>query len=66
MSVTVTTDVFCDGCGVWIHGCVGPRPEHRAARRVAKAHGWKYQRSSTRKMVDLCPRCAGTKNGGEE
>ena len=39
MSVTISTDVFCDQCGNWIEGVTGAKPRHKAARRVAKEAG---------------------------
>jgi len=67
MSITVTTDVFCDGqdCGVWIHGTTGSKVKARAARAQAGAKGWTYVRRGGLygQMVDLCPECSarGTK-----
>lgn len=54
MSITISTDVFCDGdgCAQWVVGVTGNRPHARVARKVAKSKGWKI---TTRK--DLCPHC---------
>lgn len=55
MSITITTDVFCDGenCSAWVFGCCGPRTNAEAARKNAKREGW----SITRKG-EFCPECA--------
>lgn len=54
MSVTITTDIHCDGegCDVWTRGTTGPRPGAHAARVAAQRAGWQI----TRKR-DLCPAC---------
>lgn len=58
MSITVTTDVFCEGtrngerCVQWIFGTVGPRSAAGEARKNAKAAGW-----VRRNGKDLCPDC---------
>lgn len=54
MSITITTDVFCDECNDWVHGTTGPRSATREARSVARANGWKCDRDG-----DLCPTCQG-------
>lgn len=55
MSLTITTDVFCDkrGCGNWVDGITGPRTDAKAARAETRRHGWKITRAG-----DLCPHCA--------
>lgn len=55
MSITITTDIFCDGddCGVWTDGTTGPRTNAPLARRNAKAAGWTI---TTRR--DTCPACS--------
>jgi hypothetical protein len=55
MSITVSTDVFCDGedCSLWIEGVTGPRVNARDARATAKRCGWVIGRGR-----DLCPACA--------
>jgi hypothetical protein len=56
MSITISTDVFCDadGCGQWAHGITGARTNAPGARNNAKRlYGW----SITRKG-DFCPECA--------
>lgn len=54
MSITITTDVFCDACGMaWVFGCTGSRPDSRKARRAAKTEGWER-----RGNLDVCPSCA--------
>ena len=57
MSLTVTTDVFCD-CGDWTHGTVGSRIDAKAARASAKRAGWICTRRDG-KLVDVCPKCQG-------
>lgn len=60
MSITVTTDVFCDGCPNWFDGGItGSRPDAVEARRVARLHGgYTRERGADGKLRDLCPRCA--------
>lgn len=55
MSVRITTDVFCDGCGNWAHYRVSAQAHVRAAQRAAKAAGWVFDRHGDCK----CPACAG-------
>lgn len=52
MSLTITTDVFCDApdCLAWIGGTTGARTDALGARRAAKMHGW-----VRRNRKDLCP-----------
>lgn len=57
MSITVTTDVFCDKCHNWTHGQVGGRAMPKAARAKARGKGWKRLRIEGR-TFDLCPTCA--------
>lgn len=54
MSLTISTDVFCDGpnCSQWVHGVTGPRTDAVAARIQAKREGWAITRKT-----DLCPDC---------
>ena len=54
MSVTISTDVFCDRCGNWTSGTTGSRPQIQEARRIAKGRGWKVGRTE-----DVCPDCIG-------
>ena len=56
MSITITTDVFCDICPNWTFGTTGSRPRARVARRNAKRAGWVRQRRDG-KLVDICPLC---------
>jgi hypothetical protein len=54
MSITVTTDVFCDheDCLQWTFGAVGERVQARAARARARTEeGW-----TVREGLDICPR----------
>jgi len=64
MSVTISTDVFCDQCGNWIEGVTGAKPRHKEARRVAKEAGWSYHPSHG--YQDLCPICAADKMRAKE
>lgn len=57
MSLTYSCDVFCDRCGVWVHGAMGHKATGLATRAlaVAKKAGWsRYTRSV---YADLCPAC---------
>lgn len=59
MSITVTTDVFCDGCGNWINGVyTHNRAAITRARSVALRNGWKVVTDSTHLKRDYCPDCA--------
>jgi hypothetical protein len=58
VSITITTDVFCDGCADWTHGTTGPSPNAREARRAAKRCGWARVKGPGVEMLDLCPECA--------
>lgn len=55
MSITVSTDIFCDkdGCGHWVYGVTGMRSDKNGAQAKARQQGWYC---STRR--DLCPACA--------
>jgi hypothetical protein len=55
MSITISTDVFCDGedCLNWTQGVTGRRAATWRARDAAKQSGWVH-----RKGRDLCPACA--------
>jgi hypothetical protein len=55
VSLTITTDVFCDGddCSQWTFGVSGPRSDAKAARTNAKHAGWSITRRG-----DFCPECA--------
>ena len=54
MSLSVTTDVFCDRCPRWLCGTQGRlRAEGREARRLAREAGWVH-----RDGLDLCSTCA--------
>lgn len=54
MSITVTTDVFCDGCNNWTNGTSGPRTDTKTARTNAHLEGWKRSRANGN---DYCPDC---------
>lgn len=54
MSITISTDVFCDGadCSQWVEGVTGPRTRAEDARKEAKRKGWWISRHG-----DFCPEC---------
>jgi hypothetical protein len=54
--IRVTTDVFCDLCGNWIHGGVYLKEARKVARKKSREAGW-ITRKSGGKTVDLCPGC---------
>jgi hypothetical protein len=60
VSLTITTDVFCDGndegerCRGWIFGTTGPWSDAKTARSNAAAAGWTRKRVDG-KWLDLCP-----------
>jgi hypothetical protein len=58
MSITVTTDVFCDNedCSAWEFGYVGNVMNVNAARRRAKSCGW-TRKNVMGDLMDLCPEC---------
>lgn len=56
MSLTISTDVFCDLCCRWVHGTASDTKEARRARRNARLSGWAYKRIDGR-MKDLCKDC---------
>ena len=56
MSITISTDVFCDICGNWFHGTTSHKSEIRCARWLAKDAGW-CRRLIGGKMSDICPDC---------
>jgi hypothetical protein len=58
MTIVYSADVFCDACGIWVHGGVQsdkPTGMARPAIAVAKAQGW--SRNTQSEFVDLCPKC---------
>lgn len=54
MSITLTTDVFCDGCGTWEPNVTqtSERSRVRAARQLARQFGWVCS-----SHADWCPDC---------
>lgn len=64
MVVRVTTDVFCDECGDWVHGTISNEKQAIFARAVAREQGWIVRRRPGR-MVDICPRCQEKEESGE-
>lgn len=59
MTIKVTTDVFCNVCGNWVHGLVDFDKQAQMARDIARDQGWITQRRDG-KLVDLCPNCQET------
>jgi len=62
MSVTITTDVFCDvngdQCAHWTNGVTASRSDTPGARRIAKDRGWRRCTiPDTGKVGDVCPPC---------
>ena len=57
MSIVYTADVFCDKCGVWIHGATGNKAPGLATKalKVSKQAGWSRDVRSV--YTDLCPNC---------
>ncbi len=60
MSITVTTDVFCDSktCISWVFGTTAEVVRKKEARRVAKMRGWERIKADGR-LTDVCPWCRG-------
>lgn len=58
MSVTITTDVFCDECGRWDHYRCGEKAFVRDAQRAAVRAGWLVKVTTNECM---CPECNGSK-----
>lgn len=57
MSVTVTTDVFCDGCSRWAHyGCASVA-QVAEAQEGARRAGWTFNKA----REAACPECNGSK-----
>ncbi len=59
MSITVTTDLFCDKCCCWDEdvGVSGVTViKARLARAKAKDRGW-IRRNNGGRMEDICPNC---------
>ena len=59
MSITITTDIFCDWCQISLRTMVSSHPnaDHAvSARVVAKQHGWGYEEIEDERK-DLCPDC---------
>lgn len=57
MSITVTTDVFCDICSCWIHGISGIQQiDIRRSLKIAKTKGW-IRKKVEGKLIDVCPDC---------
>ena len=54
--IRVTTDIFCDDCGNWIHGGVSNEKDATRARRIAREQGWVVRRRPGQ-IVDICPGC---------
>ena len=60
MSITISTDVFCDNCVVWVEGISGRGfVDKKTARKNAKIQGW-ISIYRNKKLIDLCPACQQT------
>jgi hypothetical protein len=60
MSVSVTTDIFCDICHYnWISGLTSHTMQSVRARQIARMAGWTRVRIAGR-FLDICPECAAT------
>jgi hypothetical protein len=68
VSISITTDIHCDDCQLWIEGVTSTRQDTGEARMIAKRAGWSYRArynghgGFTR--VDLCPQCAAADDAG--
>lgn len=56
MSITITTDVFCNICSNWEHGVSTDKAKIRLAREIAHEGGWITKRRDG-KLKDFCPEC---------
>lgn len=65
MSITITTDVFCDMCSEWIHGATGPKPFPKRSRALAFSAGWGRLKRNGR-TLDLCPTCLEDERQGSD
>lgn len=59
MSITVTTEVFCDWCSNYHeHETKKVKVDIHLARREARRDGWRFRWSIARQVYeDLCPYC---------
>lgn len=65
MSITITTDVFCDHCADWCDGVSdGLKIRIKDARNQAKGMGWKRVLDDGA-WIDLCPDCYAKWESGE-
>lgn len=53
MSATISTDIVCDRCDDWMHGCTGDAPNRKLARERARRIGWRCDYHGG----DICERC---------
>lgn len=63
MAVTITTEMFCDGCANWQHVATGRMPQKALAHAKAKAAGWTQKVANNGSVRCLCPMCNGTQPG---
>jgi predicted DsbA family dithiol-disulfide isomerase len=59
MSITISTDVFCDICSIWNQDLTQfstKKAQIKRVRKTAKYAGWKKVRISGQ-TFDLCPNC---------
>lgn len=65
MSMTITTDVFCDDCSDWTEGVSAIKIQAKTALAIAKSRGWKRIREGNL-VLDLCPACARKREQEEQ
>lgn len=58
MSLSVTTDVWCDRCGNWTTGVSSYKVEAKQARRNVAVIGWERIKVGY-EFQDVCPTCLG-------
>lgn len=63
MSYTTTTDVFCDVCHQWTHGCTGwtGNKAKREAWLAAKADGYIRYKAEDGRVSHMCGQCVAKK-----
>lgn len=66
MTVRLTHDVFCDGCGNWVHCFTSGAPMIRRARKMAQDSGFVYRHVKGEGYKDFCPKCAKSNLGLRE
>ena len=67
MAYRITTDVSCDLCGVWVHGCVDSLSRRAFAWQIAEGMDWiKWYDPELRQYLHVCPECQRAKAKGGE